>query len=80
MVQLQLAFVWIKANWSGVLISLGALVAFLETVVRLTPTKTDDGAVLRIGKVIDWLFELAHIPNVSKVQTFGSDEKDAKPQ
>ena len=79
MVQLQLAFVWIKANWSGVLISLGALVAFLETVVRLTPTKTDDGAVLRIGKVIDWLFELAHIPNVSKVQTFGSDEKDVKP-
>lgn len=70
---------WLKENYVNVLISVAALVGFLETVVRLTPTKKDDGAVARLGKAIDWILDLLKIPNVNKIQTFKEDpKKDAE--
>lgn len=48
---------------STVLIS---LIAIAEFVVRLTPTKTDDGAVERIGGLITSLLDSLNIPNRKK--------------
>jgi hypothetical protein len=71
---------WLQANYKNVLLTLAALVAFLEAFVRMTPTKSDDGAVHRIGQFVDWLLELAHIPNVNKIQTFKALEPEVDPK
>lgn len=71
---------WLQANYQNVLITIGAFVAFLEAFVRLTPTKKDDGAVHRIGNMIDWLFDLAKIPNVHKINTFKKEDKPSDPE
>lgn len=70
---------WLQENYVNVLISVAALVGFLETIVRLTPTKSDDGFVSRLGNLIDWIMELLKIPNVAKIQTFGKDKPVEKP-
>lgn len=71
---------WLQANYKNMLMTLGALVVFLEAFVRLTPTKSDDGAVHRLGQMVDWLFELARIPNVNKIQTFKALEPEVDPK
>lgn len=43
-----------------------ALLVVAELVVRLTPTKTDDGAVERVGKVIRRVLDFLKVPNVKK--------------
>lgn len=42
------------------------LVAVAEIVVRLTPTKKDDGAVERLGQVLRKIQDILKIPNVKK--------------
>lgn len=59
-------FKWVSTNYQEILISLASLVAFLEVVVRLTPTKKDDGAVERIGSVVKKLMDFFKVPNVKK--------------
>lgn len=43
-----------------------AILTVLELGVRLTPTKTDDGAVERIGKVIKKILDFLKVPNIKK--------------
>lgn len=43
-----------------------AILTVLELGVRLTPTKTDDGAVERIGKVIRKILDFLKVPNIKK--------------
>ena len=56
-------FQWIVANYVNVFLALAALVGVAELVVRFTPTKTDDGAVERIGAVIRKIMNFLKIPN-----------------
>ena len=48
---------------SKLLIAIGAVA---EIIVRLTPTKTDDGALERIGGIIKKILDFAKIPNIKK--------------
>lgn len=57
---------WLQENYAGVLMLLSALVAVGEAITRLTPTKTDDGFVSRVGGVIDKVLDLAKVPNIRK--------------
>lgn len=43
-----------------------AILSVLELAVRLTPTKTDDGAVERIGKIIRKALDFLKVPNIKK--------------
>lgn len=60
------AIQWLQENYTGVLMLLSALVAVGEAVTRLTPTKTDDGFVTRVGGVIDKVLDLAKVPNIRR--------------
>jgi hypothetical protein len=57
---------YMSENWAGIIIAGGAILAAAETVVRLTPTKSDDGFVQRVANVYNKLFELTGVPNVKK--------------
>lgn len=67
---------WLKLNHVNMIIVITTFIAFLEALVRLTPTKTDDGAIKRIGSVVDWICKMLKIPNVSGIQTFEKMKKD----
>lgn len=54
------------ANYQGILISLSIMIMGLEGIVRLTPTKKDDSALERAGKLIKWLMDLLKVPNVKR--------------
>lgn len=41
--------------------SIGIFLAIAEGITRLTPTKKDDGFILRLGKAVD--FVLSKLPN-----------------
>jgi len=56
----------IQAITLAVMIVLTGLVSVAEIAVRFTKTKTDDGAVKRIGIRIDKLLDLAGVPNRKK--------------
>lgn len=45
------------------LVAFAGLISVAEIVVRFTPTKSDDGAVKRIGDRIDKLLDLLKVPN-----------------
>ena len=57
---------WLLANYVELLLTISAVVGAAEAVVRLTPTKADDGAVERIGKVVRQILDFLKIPNVKK--------------
>ena len=61
---LMAKFAWLQANWDQMAEIIVALGVAAEGVVRLTPTKTDDGAMTRIGKIVDQL--LTWFPNLKK--------------
>ena len=50
-----------QGNWDTICLVLVSALALAESVVRLTPTQSDDGAVTRIGQMVDKL--LAVVPN-----------------
>lgn len=54
---------WIKDNYVNVFQILFALVVLGEAVTAITPTKTDDGFVKRLGNGIDKIAEMLKIPN-----------------
>jgi hypothetical protein len=39
------------------------LLGLAETITRLTPTRKDDGFIMRVGRVVSWFFDNARIPN-----------------
>jgi hypothetical protein len=53
----------IQSIFVALLVSVGALVSFLELVVRFTPTKKDDGFIKRVGAKVDYLMDLLKVPN-----------------
>lgn len=57
---------WLMLNYSGVVTSLVMLVAALEAIVALTPTKKDDGFVKRMGEWIDKLRRLLKVPSIKR--------------
>jgi len=59
-------FAWGMANYIGVFTCLGLLLAFLESLVALTPTKTDDGFVKRLGGWIDGARRLVRVPSIKR--------------
>ena len=59
-------FKWIAENYLNLGTVLLAGVALAEAIVRLTPTKSDDGAVERIGAVIRKICDLLKVPNNTK--------------
>lgn len=54
---------WIQANKAAIGGALVGLYAFLEVVVRLTPTKKDDTVLERVGQYVGKLMDLVGIPN-----------------
>ena len=68
---------WMMANYAGILVSLSVIVVGLEGIVRLTPTKSDDSALERVGKAIHWLMDLLKIPNIKRegLKPSGTHEK-----
>jgi hypothetical protein len=57
---------WVMDNYAEMIQILGLIVVLGEMITRLTPTKTDDGFVTRLGHWIDTLAQLARVPNVRK--------------
>jgi len=59
--------VFVKDNWGQLVVVIGLAVGLAEAVVKLTPTKKDDGAVQRIGLIITYI--LRWIPsNIKKTK------------
>lgn len=70
-------WVWfIQANWDLLMATILAFVTFAELAVRLTPTKTDDGAVERIGGMIRKLLDVMKVPNKAKYNPDANEEDD----
>jgi len=57
---------YVSANWYGILIAGSAIITAAEFVVRLTPTKKDDGFVQRIANLYGKIFDFLKVPNVKK--------------
>ena len=57
---------WLMANYVELMLALSAVIAGAEAIVRLTPTKADDGAVERIGKIFRQIMDFLRIPNLKK--------------
>ena len=76
-------YVYIKSNWYGIILIGGAMLALAEAIVRVTPTKKDDGAVERIGKWLRSAFDMIStvFPNLKKGggKHPTLKEKEAKP-
>lgn len=58
-----LSWEWLMANYVQLFQVLFATVILGETVTAVTPTKTDDGFVHRLGNIIDMLAKFFRIPN-----------------
>ena len=54
---------WLMNNYVELFMVLGAVIAAAESIVRLTPTKADDGAVERIGNLLRRVMDFLKIPN-----------------
>ena len=63
-----IAFEFIKLNGPAIVAVILATLTLAESIVRLTPTKTDDGAVERVGALIRKAFNFLKIPNNIKVK------------
>ena len=59
----NLIWMYIKSNPEMVI---GILLGLAELITRLTPTKADDGFVMRLGVLIGKVFDLVKIPNRKK--------------
>ncbi|MCD8541137.1 MAG: hypothetical protein LRY22_00080 [Aliarcobacter cryaerophilus] len=47
---------WIVANWEGITIALGAVLALAVAIAKLTPNTTDDAVVGKAKSVFDSIF------------------------
>jgi hypothetical protein len=59
-------YYWMRDNYVELLTSLAILMISLQGIVRLTPTKKDDGAVEKIGEYLTALMKFLKIPNVKR--------------
>ena len=59
----SLIWMWVCNNpeWA-----IGLLLAVAEAITRLTPTKIDDGFIMRLGKIVKWFFDTVKIPNIKR--------------
>lgn len=74
-----LAFwVWFQASYVEVVALVTAGIAFAEAVVRLTPTKTDDGAVERLGAAVKRILDFLRVPNLTKTPPPETKPEDKK--
>jgi hypothetical protein len=53
-----LAFV--QAHGADILAAYGALVVAATAIVKLTPTQSDDNALAKVVKLLDWVSTVAH--------------------
>lgn len=60
-------FAWLKANYTGILLTVPPILISIygvaEMIVRLTPTKTDDNILERVGKIGRKVFDILGVPN-----------------
>lgn len=62
---------FLTENYVQVIELLGLMFAtggVLEIIVRLTPTKSDDGFATRLAKIVDKIMSAARVPNNLKKQ------------
>lgn len=59
-------FAWLMANYEGVFVILAGIVGLAEAIVRITPTKKDDGAVQRLGNGLKIVMDFLKIPNMKR--------------
>ncbi len=57
---------WLGSNYEEILAAAWAVVLAGEAIVRLTPTKKDDGFVQRVGEWIKKAMDWAKVPNTKK--------------
>lgn len=68
---------WLGENYSQVLQILTLILVVGEMITRLTPTKTDDGFVTRLGAGLDAVLTLLRVPNLrAKIKADDLDEED----
>lgn len=72
---------WIQNNYANVLQILILLVTAGEMITRLTPTKTDDGFIKRIGAQLDRVLTVLKVPNLRKkvIESSRVDNPDNPP-
>lgn len=63
MEQVMGLYLWLQLNGATIVAVVLGMISVAEGIVRLTPTKTDDGAVERVGKFIRNLFDILKVPN-----------------
>jgi hypothetical protein len=66
MAMIKEIYAYIAANWYGILMAGSVILMAAEFVVRLTPTKKDDGFVKRLADAYAKLFDLLKVPNIKK--------------
>jgi len=59
-------FAWLMENKEELAMTALTLIALAEMVVRLTPTKKDDGAVERVGHIVKKILDFFKLPNIKK--------------
>lgn len=57
---------WLQDNYLEMIQALTLMVVAAEIVTRITPTKTDDGFVKRIGVLLDKVLNLLGVPNLRR--------------
>lgn len=57
---------WLAKNYSEVLQIITMIILVGEMITRLTPTKSDDGFMTRIGVGLDAVLTLLKVPNLRK--------------
>lgn len=67
---------WAKDNFLNIVQIVTLLVVAAELITRLTPTKSDDGAVKRLGEQLDKLLTFLKVPNLRRQIKEGSDLND----
>lgn len=72
---IKAGFEWFILNKEELAIFLGCLGVVAESIVRITPTKSDDAALERIGKLITKVFSILKIPSIKKPEIKNKDEK-----
>lgn len=72
------AYAFLQTNGAAIMGALFALWGLLEVIVRLTPTKKDDTALERVGKVLKALLDAFGIPNRRSVEVEIKGEVKAK--
>lgn len=62
MEKLQAILAWWNLNGGAIAAILLGILPVAEVIVRLTPTKKDDGAVQRFGYWVRWFFDKMKVP------------------